>query len=145
MLRKYLQCFFLCIGTNAYCASALDKRLYAACRNQRSAMERSRNLCFLAVLLAGKCMAFVFCHRLQKQDINVITIKKLLGEAIFLHGRGENRHGCNSTWGDCGEDSRAGLFRNIPQSNNVFSSWAPAQTHWSQWDHSAAESYLVLC
>lgn len=60
-------------------------------------MERIRSLCFLAVVLAGKCMALAFCHGLQKQDINVMRTQELLGEAVILLGEGENGHGFNST------------------------------------------------
>lgn len=67
MLRKYLQCFLLRIRTSAYRAPALYKRLRAARRDQRSTTERMRILCFLAVVLAGKRVAFVYWHRLQSK------------------------------------------------------------------------------
>lgn len=116
MLRKYLQCFWLCIRTSAYCAPALYKRLQAACRSPPSTTARMRSLCFLAVVLAGKCTTFVFCLRLQKQNINVIMIEELLEEVIVFHEKGENRHGTDSTWGDCGRPAELACLEICPSS-----------------------------
>lgn len=60
-------------------------------------MGKMRSLCFLAVVLAGKYPTFVFCRRVQKQNINVIKIEELLEEIIIFHVKGEDRHGTDST------------------------------------------------
>lgn len=102
VLRKYLQCFWLCVKTSAYRAPALYKRLQTAWGSPPSTMAGMRSLCFLAVALAGKYTTFVFCRRVQKQNIDVIMTEKLLKEVTVFHVKGENRHGTDSTWGDCG-------------------------------------------
>ena len=103
MSAEKIFAMFPITGASAHRAAALYKRLPAACGSRPSTMERIGILCFLAVVLAGKRVALVFCHRLWKQDTKVIPMEELLGEAIIFHGKGENGHGCNSAWGDCGK------------------------------------------
>lgn len=114
VLRKYLQCFWLCVKTSAYRAPALYKRLQTAWGSPPSTMAGMRSLCFLAVALAGKYTTFVFCRRVQKQNIDVIMTEKLLKEVTIFHVKGENRHGTDSTWGDCGRTTELAYLEICP-------------------------------
>lgn len=91
----------LIIWGDPYHSSAWYKRLQAARRNQQWTMERTRSLWLLAAVLAGKRLVFLFCRSLPKQELSLITAEELLEqEVLFSHGKGESRHGLNSTWCD---------------------------------------------